>query len=52
LHDSLDGLDASSGLPVTLTVTSGPATVSGDKVTLTGAIGSVTLQATQAGNVS
>jgi hypothetical protein len=40
---------ASSGLPVTLTVTSGPAIISGNIVTLTGA-GSVTLQATQAGN--
>ncbi len=40
---------ASSGLLVTLTVTSGPATVSGNTVTLTGA-GVVTLQATQAGN--
>lgn len=40
---------ASSGLPVALAVTSGPATVSGNTVTLTG-IGNVTLQATQAGN--
>lgn len=42
---------ASSGLPVTLTVTSGPATVSGNTVTFTGP-GSVTLQATQAGNAT
>jgi hypothetical protein len=39
---------ASSGLPVTFSVLSGPATVSGDLVTLTGA-GTVVLQATQAG---
>jgi alpha-tubulin suppressor-like RCC1 family protein len=43
--------DASSGLPVTLAVTSGPATLSGSTVTLTGA-GSVTIQATQAGNAT
>ena len=42
---------ASSGLPVTLVVLSGPATVSGNTVTLTGA-GSVTLQASQAGNAT
>ncbi|MEK7391786.1 MAG: hypothetical protein AAB214_04390, partial [Fibrobacterota bacterium] len=40
---------ASSGLPVTLAVT-GPATVSGNTVTLTGAIGTVVLTASQAGN--
>jgi autotransporter-associated beta strand protein len=40
---------ASSGLPVTYTVVSGPATVSGNTVTLTGA-GTVTLRASQAGN--
>jgi hypothetical protein len=39
-----------SGLPVTLAVTSGPATISGDTVTLTGANGTVTIEATQAGN--
>ena len=55
-HTSCDGAfalspTASSGLPVTLAVTSGPATVSGNTVTLTGT-GSVTLQASQAGNVS
>jgi hypothetical protein len=43
---------ASSGLPVTVTV-SGPATVSaGNVVTLTGTSGTVTLTATQAGNSS
>ncbi len=42
---------ASSGLAVTYTVTSGPATLSGNTVTLTGA-GTVVIQATQAGNAS
>ncbi len=42
---------ASSGLPVALAVTSGPATISGNTVTLTGA-GSVTVQALQAGNTT
>jgi len=40
---------ASSGLAVSCTVTSGPATVSGKTLTITGA-GSVTVRATQAGN--
>src|SRR5882724_7093254 len=40
---------ASSGLPVTLSVVSGPATVLGSTVTITGA-GTVVLQASQAGN--
>jgi uncharacterized repeat protein (TIGR03803 family) len=40
---------ASSGLPVTITVASGPATISGGKVTLTGT-GTVVLAANQAGN--
>jgi sugar lactone lactonase YvrE len=40
---------ASSGLPVSYTVLSGPATVSGNILTLTGA-GSVTVEADQAGN--
>ncbi|MFM9090914.1 MAG: hypothetical protein ACKOUK_04145, partial [Verrucomicrobiota bacterium] len=40
---------ASSGLPVTFSVVSGPATVSGSTVTLTGA-GTVTLRASQAGS--
>ena len=40
---------ASSGLGVTFSVLSGPATMSGSTVTLTG-VGSVTLQASQAGN--
>lgn len=40
---------ASSGLPVTYTVTEGPATVLGDVLHFTG-IGSVTVQATQAGD--
>jgi uncharacterized repeat protein (TIGR03803 family) len=42
---------ASSGLPITYTVTSGPATVSGSTLTITGA-GSVTVEAAQAGNSS
>lgn len=42
---------ASSGLPVTFTVISGPATIAGSTVTLTGT-GTVTIQATQAGNGS
>ncbi|MGH7943611.1 MAG: glycine-rich domain-containing protein [Opitutaceae bacterium] len=42
---------ASSGLPVTLTVISGPATISGNTVTLTGALGTVTITASQAGNL-
>lgn len=43
---------ASSGLPVTFTVLSGPATVSDDIVTLTGNPGMVTIRASQAGNAS
>jgi hypothetical protein len=42
---------ASSGLTVTYMVTSGPATVSGNTVTLTGA-GTVSIQASQAGNTT
>jgi hypothetical protein len=41
---------ASSGLPVTYVVISGPATVSGNAVTLTGTAGTVTIQASQAGD--
>ena len=40
---------ASSGLPVTFSIVSGPATVSGTTVTMTGA-GAVTIRASQAGN--
>jgi len=40
---------ATSGLPISYSVSSGPATVSGSTLTITGA-GSVTVQATQAGN--
>jgi hypothetical protein len=40
---------ASSGLPVTYAVTSGPATVVGNMLTITG-VGSVTVMASQAGN--
>jgi hypothetical protein len=42
---------ASSGLPVIYTVTSGPATVSGNVLSITGA-GSVSIQATQPGNAT
>ncbi len=42
---------ASSGLPITYTVTSGPATISGNTVTLTGA-GTVIIQAAQPGNTT
>jgi Pro-kumamolisin, activation domain/MBG domain (YGX type)/Bacterial Ig-like domain (group 3) len=45
------GATASSGLAVSYAVTSGPATVSGSTLTITGA-GSVTVRATQAGNSS
>jgi hypothetical protein len=40
---------ASSGLPVSFTIVSGPATVSGSTITITGA-GSVTVRASQEGN--
>ena len=42
---------SSSSLPVTLSVKSGPATISGNTVTLTG-VGTVTLAANQAGNAN
>jgi hypothetical protein len=42
---------ASSGLPVSYAVTSGPASVSGNILTMTG-VGSVTVQASQAGNIN
>jgi hypothetical protein len=41
---------ASSGLPVAYRVVSGPATVAGNTVTLTGTPSSVTIRASQAGN--
>ena len=41
---------ASSGLPVSYSVQSGPATLSGNLVTLTGADGTVTIRATQNGS--
>jgi hypothetical protein len=43
---------SSSGLPITYTVLSGPATVSGNTVTLTGTVGTVTIQASQGGNLA
>lgn len=41
---------ASSGLPVSFSVLSGPATISGNTVTLTGVPGAVTIRAAQAGD--
>lgn len=41
---------ASSGLPVSFSVTAGPATVSGNTISLTGVAGTVTVEASQAGN--
>ncbi len=41
---------ATSGLPVTFTVTAGPATVNGNTITLNGVAGAVTVRATQPGN--
>lgn len=41
---------ASSGLAVTYEVVSGPATISGSLVTLTGDVGMVTIQSSQSGN--
>lgn len=43
---------ASSGLPLTYTVLSGPASVSGSILTLNGTAGTVTVRAEQAGDVS
>ncbi|MEK7675541.1 MAG: MBG domain-containing protein, partial [Verrucomicrobiota bacterium] len=40
---------ASSGLPVTFRIVSGPATISGNTITITG-VGTVTVRAAQAGN--
>jgi peptidoglycan/xylan/chitin deacetylase (PgdA/CDA1 family) len=42
---------ASSGLPIKFSIVSGPATVSGNIVTLNGTGGTVTVKATQAGNI-
>jgi hypothetical protein len=52
---SIDGTfalsaSASSGLPVTLAVTSGPAILAGNTLTLTGASGRVSVRASQPGN--
>ncbi len=41
---------ASSGLPVTFSVVSGPATITGNTVTLSGSPGTVTIRASQEGN--
>ncbi|MFK8104129.1 MAG: lamin tail domain-containing protein, partial [Saprospiraceae bacterium] len=43
---------ASSGLPVSFTLISGPATLSGNVITLTGSTGTVTVRASQAGNIN
>lgn len=42
---------ASSGLPVTIAITSGPATINGSTITITG-VGTVTVTATQAGDTN
>jgi hypothetical protein len=42
---------ASSGLPVSFAIASGPATISGNTVTLTGPTGTVTVRASQAGDL-
>jgi hypothetical protein len=44
------GASASSGLPITYTVVSGPASVNGSNLTFTGAGGTVTVRAEQSGN--
>ncbi len=41
---------ASSGLDISYTILSGPATVSGNTITLDGTVGTVTIQASQAGD--
>jgi peptidoglycan/xylan/chitin deacetylase (PgdA/CDA1 family) len=43
---------ASSGLPITFSIVSGPATISGNTVTLTKVAGTVTVKAAQAGNTN
>ncbi|MBL9117703.1 MAG: cadherin domain-containing protein [Verrucomicrobiaceae bacterium] len=43
---------ATSGLPVSFSVQSGPASISGDTVTLAGTTGTVTIRASQAGGVN
>ncbi len=43
---------ASSSLPVSFSLVSGPATVSGNTVSLTGSVGTVTIRANQVGNAS
>ncbi|MBC5994872.1 MBG domain-containing protein [Pontibacter cellulosilyticus] len=43
---------ASSGLPVSLSIVSGPASLSGNTITLNGTVGTVTVRATQAGNTN
>lgn len=43
---------STSGLPVSFEVISGPATVNGSTLTLTGEIGTVVVEATQAGNAT
>ncbi|MFL5730865.1 MAG: polysaccharide deacetylase family protein [Cytophagaceae bacterium] len=43
---------ASSGLPITFSIVSGPATISGNTITLKGTTGTVTVKATQAGNAN
>ena len=46
------GATATSGLPVTFALVSGPATLSGNTLTLTGTTGTVVVRASQAGNTT
>ena len=50
--DFIISATASSGLPVTFTLLSGPATMAGDTVLLTGSAGTVSIKAEQAGDVN
>lgn len=44
------GATATSGLPVSFAIVSGPAVLSGDSLTLTGTLGTVTVRASQSGD--
>ena len=46
------GATASSGLPVSFNIVSGPATISGNTVTLSGTVGTVVVRAAQGGNAN
>lgn len=43
---------ASSGLPVSFSIVSGPATIAGNTITLDGVVGTVVVEASQAGNAN